>query len=808
MAENTDDLRRKLTRAAELVGTAQLTHTDPAGIYYSAEPALGKVGLVFPGQGSQYIGMGGELAMAFPQVREVWDRTADSKQADGLRVHRTVFPPPGFGADARTTQEQALTQTQLAQPAIGLCSASMLALLRELGLTPDCVAGHSFGEVTALFAAGVLSESAMLQVAQERGALMAQAATVPGAMLAVSSAAAEIAELLKAGGLADRVCIANYNSPSQIVLAGAVDAIAEAERLCTEKKATARRLPVSAAFHSPLVTSASDGLRTALKNVAFEKPQFPVYGSADATPYSADGKKNRERLAAQLSAPVRFVDQIAAMYERGVRIFVEVGPGAALTGLIGQCCKGKPHRAVSLDRKGQAGLTSLWQALGQLVVAGVPLDLAPLWTEYAAKVVKDKPAPKLTIPVSGTIINKPYPPKGGASALPPPNLSAPNASAPHPPHALEPRPLSNHQAPPSPTPEPRAQNNAAPRASSPPPSAELRAESLAPRAAQPSASASPGRVDDAWLHAFCEVQRQTAEAHSTYQRSTAESHQAFLRTAESFSLGLASLAGQSAPMSGAPRSVQAARVDSFAEPYRAPVAALPAHPQAYAEPQRPAVAALPAPAPVAPAPAPVSASPVSRTAPPAPAPTPVAAPVAKAANVDLKQILLAVVSEKTGYPPDVLSLDAEMEGGLGIDSIKRVEILSGMQEKVPGLPEVQTKQMASLRTLGDVLALLEKSGGASSSAPAAATAKVEAPKAEAPKAAAPSAKIDLKEALLAVVSEKTGYPGRSSVSGCRDGRRTGNRLDQAGGDSVRHARAGSGPAGSADQADGVSADAG
>ncbi len=734
VADSADDLRRKLLRAAELVATAPPAHTDPSGIYYSAEAALGKVALIFPGQGSQYVGMGGELAMAFPQVRAVWDRAADPDSAGGKVVHRAVFPPPGFGAEARAAQEQALTQTELAQPAIGLCSASMLELLRELGLTPDCVAGHSFGEVTALFAAGVLTEAAMLQVARERGALMAQAATVPGAMLAVSSADVKIEELLAARGLADRVCIANYNSPSQVVLAGAVEAIAEAERLCAEERVTTRRLPVSAAFHSPLVKGASDGLRAALAKVPFVAPQVPVFGSADAAIYSTDENENRERLAAQLKAPVRFVAQVAAMYERGVRTFVEVGPGSALTGLIAQCCKGRPHRAVSLDRKGQPGLTSLWQALGQLVVAGVQLDFAPLWSHYAAPERNDQPTPKLTIPVSGTIINKPYPPKGGAGALPPPNQHTPNASSPSP--GLEPRPLSNHPTPPSPTLEPRPANTAAPRSSGLPP------------LAQPSASVSAVRVDDAWLHAFCEVQRQTAEAHSTYQRATAESHQAFLRTAEAFSLGLASLAGESAPRT--PQSGQLARAGLSAAPYRAPALRTP--PQLLPAPPRPASAALPADDRMVPGPA---ASPASR---PRPAPTPVAAPVA--ASVDLRQVLLAVVAEKTGYPPDVLSLDAEMEGGLGIDSIKRVEILSGMQEKVPGLPEVQTKQMAALRTLGDVLALLERASGASS------PAKV-APPAEVARAAVPpgakveakvEAKVDLKEALLAVVAEKTGYP--------------------------------------------------
>jgi NAD(P)-dependent dehydrogenase (short-subunit alcohol dehydrogenase family)/acyl carrier protein len=295
-------------------------------------------------------------------------------------------------------------------------------------------------------------------------------------------------------------------------------------------------------------------------------------------------------------------------------------------------------------------------------------------------------------------------------------------------------------------------------------------------------AAAPSAPGPAWLGAWQEAQRQTAEAHAAWQNAMTAGHDRFLRTVETGFLGLTSaLTGQ--PLSAAPAAAWtpapprqlAAPAPVYAAP--APVYAAPA--PVYAAPAPVYAAPAPvyaAPAPVAPAPvapAPVAAAPAVKPAPaPAVKPAPVAAaPVAaKAPVADLGATLLAVVADKTGYPADLLHLEMELEGDLGVDSIKRVEILGAMQEKVPGLPEVDPAAVASMKTLGQILSFLREKSGGAAPAPAApakpapvptAPAAANGVHAAAPAQAAPAGKggnIDLPALLLAIVADKTGYP--------------------------------------------------
>jgi acyl transferase domain-containing protein len=758
VATDSKDLGAKLSQlVAHLEKSPTASLEVPTGISYACGENPGEVGFLFPGQGSQYVGMGADLAIERDEARDVWDAAAD-RAFDGVGVHQMVFARPVFSDEDRDAQQKALTATEWAQPAIGLASAATLATLKRLGVTASCAAGHSYGELTALYCAGALDFDGFVSASRRRGELMRDAAKTPGAMTAVVHDVAAVRAFLKEWAVSD-VVVANHNAPTQVVLSGSTARIEAVEKKLAERGITAKRLPVATAFHSSVVSASSAPFTAFLQTVAVKSPAIAVIGDADADPYPASEGAIRERLGAQLALPVRFVDVVEAMYARGVRTFVEVGPGAVLTDLVGRILSGRAHKAISTDRKAKNGLTALHEALAKLAVAGVKIDFAPLWERYEDRTnVAPKAKPKLELHIDGSNYGKPYPPPGGAAALPKPNANvAPAAKV----------AVAQAAAMPAPAPTAAPVAPAAPAAKAPAaqpaaPAAKVSASapskpanhSLSTKTVSSNPMVTPMRDDVqlAWVRAYQEAQRQTIEAHASYQRAMAETQVAFLDMAKSSFNGLASiLSGQ--PVVAIESSVSA----PVALPASAPVAYSVAAPTPVAAP---VVAPVAAPAPVvvaapvvAPAPAPVAA----------PAPAPVAAPVAAkpvaapapSAGVDLEKVMLDVVSEKTGYPAEMLGMQMELEADLGIDSIKRVEILSAMRARVPNLPEVKPNELAQLRTLGQIVDYMrDRSGGAVASAPVAA-----APVAAAPVAAAPaSAGVDLEKVMLDVVSEKTGYP--------------------------------------------------
>jgi acyl transferase domain-containing protein len=207
----------------------------------------GRVGFLFPGQGSQYLGMGADLAMHLPAAQAAWDRAARLGLGD-VPLDRVVFPVSVFTDRDRQQQLARLTATEWAQPALAAHTTALLAVLADFGLTPDCVAGHSFGELSALHAAGAFDADTLLRLARKRGELMRDAAAVPGAMLAVS-ASLQQAEAVTAV-LAD-VWIANHNGPRQVVLSGTPEALEKAADLLSERRIETTWLNTATAFQQP-----------------------------------------------------------------------------------------------------------------------------------------------------------------------------------------------------------------------------------------------------------------------------------------------------------------------------------------------------------------------------------------------------------------------------------------------------------------------------------------------------------------------------------------------------------------------------
>jgi len=282
---------------------------------------------VFPGQGSQQVGMGADLAAAYPVARATFE---EADEILGLALSRLCFEGPGVDLD----------DTINTQPALYVMGAALLRVLEaELGaVRPAMVAGHSLGELTALHAAGALGFAAGLRLVRERGRLMQQAgAQQPGAMAAVLGLDAATVRRMCAEIAAESgqvLVLANDNCEGQLVISGERAAIDVAVPLALALGAKrAIPLAVSVASHSPLMSAISDEFRAALDATEFTSPDIPVIGNVQARPL-ADVPSIRAELTAQLTSTVRWTESIQYMAQAGIQSYVELGPRDVLSGLI------------------------------------------------------------------------------------------------------------------------------------------------------------------------------------------------------------------------------------------------------------------------------------------------------------------------------------------------------------------------------------------------------------------------------------------------------------------------------------------
>lgn len=282
-----------------------------------------KVAWVFPGQGSQWVGMGRDLYDNFDSARAVLDQADD---ALGFPLSRLCFDGP----------EDELRQTINAQPALVAASLACLQAARAISShslpTPHFTAGHSLGEYTALAAAGVFDFTTAVRLARERGRLMHEAGQArPGSMAAIigldETLLAEVCQQTD-------TCLANINCPGQIVISGAVENIAQAMEMAKARGAS-RVIPlqVSGAFHTPLMQPAVDGMSEIMSSLSFQEPSIAVIGNTTAEPL-ATAESVRAELLNQLCNPVQWQRSIEYMMNKGVSTFIEIGPGKVLTGLI------------------------------------------------------------------------------------------------------------------------------------------------------------------------------------------------------------------------------------------------------------------------------------------------------------------------------------------------------------------------------------------------------------------------------------------------------------------------------------------
>ena len=648
VASSLDDLKQKLDSAVQSLRQPEtLRINDPRGIYFTQQPlaSKGKLAFLFPGQGSQYPRMFEDLLLLFPEMQEVVERAVrilGEKLPEPLSAY--IFPPPSFSREEEQKRQEALTRTNVAQPALGAVSLAMFGLLRELGLQPEMAAGHSYGEYVALAAAGVFDADTLITLSEARGRFIVEGAGAEaGIMAAVEAEAPAVVDVLKNF---DGVCLANANAPRQSVISGSRAAIERVVAHFTAQGTTARMIPVACAFHSPLVAPAQARLTEFLSTVEAAEPGITVYSNTTAAPYPKEPGKVAERLVEHLVRPVEFVREIESMYEAGARLFVEVGPRGVLTGLVDQILGDRPKVAIASNQNGRPGLTQLLHLLGQLATQGYALKLDRLY--------RDRTNRRLDLSAL---------PRECAEKQLAPSVWMVNGA-----HARPLKEMSTHSSPHIPTiPAPAAPRPSAPINS---PAEPVSAPASSPANIPAGSIVAPSSADSAGV----------PQVMTQFQQTMTR----FLETQKTVML---TYLGAQADAPAAVPSISEPAYDAAALASAAQVSHLSTAVESFTPAERddrevPAATA--------------AAPPVQE------------APVPSGPNEkELTVQLLAIVSERTGYPPEMLDLKLDLEADLGIDSIKRVEILGTFQQSFVSnginVEEGLMEKLTGVRTLQGII---------------------------------------------------------------------------------------------------------
>lgn len=379
------ELKRKLLKLQKLIfeKPKESFSFPTAGLFYGASDPGSKIAYLFAGQGAQYLGMGGPLAQAFPLARQAWD-TLGRMKFEGHTIKEMVFPAEGISEQEAKFAFLRLCGAEWTNPTIGVAAEAILNLLDAIGVRPDAVASHSFGDIAALRAAGVLSGEDMIKVTRRRGEIGSTCPQATRGCILVAPLSGRQAKDLLAANDHRNVWVANYNTPTQTVLTGVKSAIVAAHAIFEKAGIRSLLIPISAAPHCLLAIDASQAVYEYLREIQFNKARCDFYSFLFGRKMENDPELFRKMVRAHIEKPVRFQTQIEQMHQDGIHTFIEVGPSDILTGLVGQILEGQPHLALNTDqKKGDAVLTFI-NVVAELFKSGRVKTLAALWEGYKA----------------------------------------------------------------------------------------------------------------------------------------------------------------------------------------------------------------------------------------------------------------------------------------------------------------------------------------------------------------------------------------------------------------------------------------